>query len=307
MSAQGRRPVVIAVDGSRNSLATIDLAVAEAVRHRAPLRIVHVWPGRYAGPLRSYGPLSGVEQGRRLLELAARRAEHLAPHLDIDAELAEGSASAVIVQRSALARLLVIGHRDEVPTRPSWGSTAAYLAHHSACPLLVHRGAAPDRGPVVLAASARQPATATVRWAFEEAALRHAHLTAIHVRSHSDAATHRADAAERQQAEQRLAEALAGPAQAHPEVAVERIVLQDLDIGYTVERAARRGQLLVAGIGRTGRLAELLYGSFGQALTRQAPCPVLLVSFGLPSRDSDAPPAAAISRAVPEVPMGRDA
>lgn len=61
---------------------------------------------------------------------------------------------------------------------------------------------------------------------------------------------------------------------------MERIVLQDLDIPYTVERAAGRGQLLVAGMGRSGRLTELLYGSFGQGVTRRAPCPVLLIPCG---------------------------
>jgi nucleotide-binding universal stress UspA family protein len=49
---------------------------------------------------------------------------------------------------------------------------------------------------------------------------------------------------------------------------------------HTVERASRRGRLLVAGMGRHNRFAELLYGSLGVALVRQAPCPVLLIPPG---------------------------
>jgi hypothetical protein len=47
-----------------------------------------------------------------------------------------------------------------------------------------------------------------------------------------------------------------------------------------LERASRRGRLLVAGMGGNGRFAELLYGSLGTSLLRQAACPVLLVPHG---------------------------
>ncbi|MDT5040932.1 MAG: hypothetical protein QOE51_1917 [Actinoplanes sp.] len=83
--------------------------------------------------------------------------------------------------------------------------------------------------------------------------------------------------AERQQAERHLAEALAGWTCDYPDVAVERLALHDLDVAYTLERASRRGRLLVAGMGSSGRFAELLYGSPGLTLVRQAVCPVLLV------------------------------
>jgi nucleotide-binding universal stress UspA family protein len=284
---QRGRPVVTAVDGSRNCLAIVDLGVAEAVRHRAPLTIVHVWPGRYTGPFRSYEAAQGAAGGARLLDLAARRAAHVAPGLRVETELLEGSAAIAVVDRSAGARVLVIGHRDEILTRPSWGSTAAYLAHHCVCPLLVHRGAVPDRGPVVLAASARHTPTPTAGWAFDEALRRSARLVAIHVwgRPSGAVVASPTDAQERQRAQHRLNDALAGPAALHPGVPVEQVVLRDLDVPYTIERAARRGRLLVAGTGRHGRLAELLYGSLSTSIARQAPCPVLLVPPGTPTGD----------------------
>src|SRR4051812_5193224 len=120
VSAQEAPPVVAGVDGSRTSTATIDLAVAEAVRHRAPLLIVHVWPGRYTGVFRGRGAVPSRADGRRLLDLSASRARLAAPDLPIGTELLDGGAANVLAGCSERARLIVVGHRDEVAGRPSW-------------------------------------------------------------------------------------------------------------------------------------------------------------------------------------------
>lgn len=279
---------MVAVDGSRTGLAALDLAAAQAVRHHAGLAIVHVWPGHYAGPFRSRGLLPDRDDGRRLLGIAASRAALAAPGLRIETEMLDGAAGNVLVGCSERARLIVVGHRDEIVTRPSWGSTTAYLAHHGACPILVHRGSSPQHGPVVVAVSARPEPTATIGYAFAEAAMLNDRLVAVHVWSRDPArdtspAPGGPYVAERQSAERRLGRELAEWSAAFPDVAVERVVVHDLDIAYTIERASRRGRLLVAGRGRTGSFAEVLYGSVGLAMTRQAPCPVLLVPPGWPA------------------------
>jgi nucleotide-binding universal stress UspA family protein len=278
MSTQRKLPVMVAIDGSRTHLSTVDLGVGEAIRRGRPLVIVHVWPGRYIGPLRSPGPMPTELDGQHLLEVADQRARHHAPGLQVTTQLLNGSVSAVLTRVSAQAHLLVIGHRDEVATRPSWGSTAAYLAHHSTSPLLVRRGNAPEQGPVVLAASARQGATATARCAYEEAALSNARLVALHVRT--DQKPPKGADPGRAEADRRLAVALDAVACRYPDVAVERLVIHDLDIAYTVERASQRGRLLVAGMGRMGRFAEMLYGSLATPFKRDCVCPVLLVPPG---------------------------
>lgn len=273
---------MVGVDGSRSHLSTVDLAVTAAVRHRTSLLIVHVWPGRYSGALRPRGPIPTEADGRHLLDIAQRRAEHLSPALRVGTKLVHGSASAVLTGISGEARLLVVGHRDDAANRPSWGSTAAYLAHHSSSPLLVYRGGTADRGPVVLAASASRTGTATVACAFEEAALARTRLVAVHTwsahpapgtppRRTADRATARGEA------DRLLVEALDGGSRRYPDVEVERLLLEDTDIAYTIQRASQRGRLLVAGIGRMGRFAELLYGTSGSALSPQTACPVLLV------------------------------
>jgi nucleotide-binding universal stress UspA family protein len=147
--------------------------------------------------------------------------------------------------------------------------------------LLVDRGDGQKAGPVVLAASARESATATVACAFEEAELRRVPLTAVHVWPAADqgglSPVKAGYAAARDEADRALAQALAGWRERCPDVEVSRLVLHDLDVAYTLERASRRGRLLVAGTGRHGRLAELLYGSLDSSMLRAAACPVLLV------------------------------
>lgn len=288
-------PVVAGVDGTRIAPVTIELAAAEAARLRAPLLIVHVWPGRYTGFVRSRGVVPTPDDGRHLLDVALLRGRLVAPELSIHTELLDGGAAHTLTECSRRARLIVVGHRDDVLTRPSWGSTTAYLAHHSACPLLVHRGSVPHRGPVVAAVSGRPAGAATLGYAFAEAAQRGVQLVAIHMWTRPATPDGPAPpiaaggfAPQRREAERVLAEALARWTAEFPGVPVEPLVVHDLEMGYTIERASRRGQLLVAGIGRHGRFAELLYRSLSPAAMRAAACPVVLVPTGWTADDQAA-------------------
>lgn len=285
-------PVVVGIDRARDCLTVVDLGVAEATRRDASLAIVHVWPSRYSGPATARNPLPTEADSQHLLDVAARRALHLAPRLPVTTELLSGRASTVLAERSATARLLVVRHRDEALTHSSWGSTATYLAHQSASPLLVHRGTAPQRGPVVVAASGDNRSSSTLACAYEEAARYGSHLVALHVSSFSAgpaASVVGSDPVpDRAEAERHLAEALAGWAETYPDVVVERLIVREMEIGYTLQRAARRSRLLVAGMGRTGRFSELVYGSLGSAAMQGAACPVLLVPPGWPARPASA-------------------
>jgi nucleotide-binding universal stress UspA family protein len=267
---QEELPVVAGVDGSRNGRATVDLAAEEAARRRCPLLIVHVWPGRYVGSFRGRGVLPTHADAERLLDVSLSRATVAAPGVRVEGRLVDGGAANVLSHYSERARLMVVGHRDDVVARSSWGSTAAYLAHHGVCPLLVQRGNAPAQGPVVVAASTRRAGAATLEYAFTEAALLRTKLVAVHVWS--------GETGDEAAAGNRLTAALAGYPERFPDVHVDRLVIRDLDVAYTVERASQRGRLLVVGMGEHGRFAELLYGSLAPA--RHTPCPVLLVPRG---------------------------
>jgi hypothetical protein len=229
---------------------------------------------------------------QRLLDLSASRARLTAPVVPVATELFDGGAAHLLTETSRYARLLVLGHRDESYARPTWGSTTAYLAHHSACPLMIYRGTAPSQGPVVVAASAR-PGDATLGYAFERAALLRAPLVAMHMWTRPGAEDEipaavrpGAYAEQRAAADKALAEALAGWTPRFPGVPVERLVVNDFEMAYTVERALRRGRLMVAGIGLSGSFAELLCSARETCAGVRRTSPIMLIPRGPLSADT---------------------
>ncbi|MEV6305599.1 universal stress protein [Actinoplanes sp. NPDC051861] len=237
-----RLPVVVGVGDVPDGLRVIDVAAAEASYRDVPLEIVHASPDAVAG--------------RRLLEVAAGNARRARPELRVWTELAGRSASVELVERSGRACLVVVGDHGR-------DTTAAYLAQHCRCPLLVHRGPHAWHGPVVVGVSGRH--SATVGTAYEAASRAGSLLVAVHV------------AAPGESGAGRLAVSLAGWTTRWPGVTTERLLISEPDVAYTVERAGRRGRLLVAGRGEVGWTAELIHsisaGSRGM-------CPVLLVPPG---------------------------
>jgi nucleotide-binding universal stress UspA family protein len=284
VSVSVEQPVVVGVDRGRNRSATVDLAATEAARRRAPLLIVHVWPGRYTGVYGGRGDLFSVAEAERVLRVSARRAQAAAPGLRIRTEVLDGSAATVLNQQSERASLLVVGHRDDATRWSGWGATTAFLAHHSACPLLVHRGVQPARGPVTVAASARASGAATLDYALDQARVLDTRLVAVHMwmrpggpDTPSPLVVVGGFAAERKAAAQALAEALAAGRERFPDVPVDQLLVNDRDLAPTIERASRRARLLVAGVGQGGSFTELLCGPIGPNAVRRTSCPVFLV------------------------------
>jgi hypothetical protein len=147
----------------------------------------------------------------------------------------DDSAAETLIQRSERACLLVVGQRDETAPGHGWGTTAAYVAHHSRCPLLVSRGPNALRGPVVAAASGRH--TATIGCAYEAAARAGCPLVAVYVWEPPGSG---ADIeADRRRAEESVAGSLNDWSGSWPDVALERLLISEADVAYTLERASR--------------------------------------------------------------------
>jgi nucleotide-binding universal stress UspA family protein len=180
------RPVVVGVDGSEESLRAVEWAAREADRHGAPLRIVsapamppRMWANDTAPP--------GVAQvlgsvPRRALGEAITRSKEVVPDLLIDTDQLTGPPALAVTGSGTGALMLVVGARGVGGFAAMLlGSVSRYAAMHASSPVVVVR----EETSAVhneVAVGVRDPhdATATLPFAFEEAALRGATLVAVH-------------------------------------------------------------------------------------------------------------------------------
>ncbi|MET7519547.1 universal stress protein [Streptomyces sp. NPDC005480] len=261
--------VVVGVDGSSSSLAAVEEAAREAKRRRAELRVVHAFnlPVRpmYAPPDPS--PL------RRLVAEAAQRARSLAPEVEVTEAVVSGDAVAVLEAESRAADLVVVGPRGSGGfIGMLLGSTAASLAAHSQCPVMVVREEPAGTGPILLAVDGSPVGENAVDFAFTEAGLRGAEIVAVHawLPDYVPAGTGP------ESAERLLAQALAGRTERHPDVMVRHEVLSGETREVLIE-ASKTVRLMVLGARGRGGFAGLLLGSVSQALLNHAHCPVTVV------------------------------
>ncbi len=181
------KPVVVATDGSRESLRAVEWAVREAALCSAPLRIVSAasLPKMVVLPLQAErdAVLGYVrEQRDRALAAAAARAAQLAPGLLIDTDPVEGQAARVVTESGSGALMLVVGFRGTGAFAAMvLGSVARYAADHGSCPVVVVRDeAAAVHRLVGVGVGDLEDCADALTFAFEEAALRKARLMAIH-------------------------------------------------------------------------------------------------------------------------------
>ncbi|SES40220.1 universal stress protein [Actinokineospora terrae] len=139
-------PVVVGVDGSESSAATLEFAFAEASRRGAGLVVVHAWnDSAYAGAWVAVPMVvdwDAIAEDARLAmaEVTAGFAERY-PDVAVDRVVVRGRPARVLVERSAGARLVVVGRRGRrLWTGLGMGSTCRAVLHHSDCPVaVVHR------------------------------------------------------------------------------------------------------------------------------------------------------------------------
>lgn len=124
------------------------LVVGHRGLHGARLLVVHAWTASWgrddldAGGYRD-AVESGRPAGRAVLDAAVAEVARLQPGVAVEGRLVD-RAAADLVAASAEARLVVIGSRGAgALSGLLLGSIAHALIRHAACPVLVHRTAAP--------------------------------------------------------------------------------------------------------------------------------------------------------------------
>ncbi|MFE5797847.1 universal stress protein [Streptomyces sp. NPDC056503] len=262
--------VVVGVDGSSTSLTAAEAAAAAAARRGAALRVVHaevpIKP-RYQVP----------EPGSRtLVDKAAAHALGMAPEVMVTRAVVTGDVVHVLELESQAADLIVVGSRGMGGIAGLLlGSTPVSLASRSRCPVMTvreERRASAGIEPVVLGVDGSPDSDAAVDVAFVEAALRRADLVAVHAWQPDKSSPGPASEA----AEQLLAQAIAGRANAHPEVAVSCKLVSGKAREVLLEASSTAQLLIVGARGRSG-IAGLLLGSVSQFVMTHAHCPVVTV------------------------------
>jgi nucleotide-binding universal stress UspA family protein len=266
--------VVVGFDGSAAADAAVRHGARQAARRGCELRIVHAF-GWYVLLVPMYPPYADIDRGPReaLLDLLARTAGNVRnefPDLTVTTRLVDGSPTAVLIDASRDAQLLVVGHRGTGGFAGLLaGSTATQLAGHAACPVTVVRDANTADGAVVVVGMDGSPhALAAADVAYAEARRQDAELVIV---SHG----------------QTVSEIIPGPVTAQ----IEQLARRYSDVKYRCEAAAgattaavlmetanrlHAGSIVVGSRGRGG-FRGLITGSTSRALVDHATCPVTIV------------------------------
>ncbi|NUT36644.1 MAG: universal stress protein [Hamadaea sp.] len=281
--------VVVGVDGSKEALAAVDLAAAEAVWRARPLHVVHgfIWPYLHVplGPSDSGPPEGGLRhQADHLVEEAVERARATAPGLRVTGEVRTGSGGEVLIESSRSASLVVVGDRGlGAFAGLLLGSVAVHVAAHAGCPVLISRGTIRPDLPVLVAVDGSPANNAAIGFAFAAASARGVPVVALHVWAHpmssgpGDMQPLVYDESLIQQDEERvLAEAVAGWHDRYPDLTVLRRTAHGR-VRRTIIDAAAEAQLVVVGARGRGGFTGLLLGSVSQSVLHHSPCPTAIV------------------------------
>ena len=294
-TAASTQPIIVGVDGSPVSLVAVDWAAHTAALRGVALKLVHVLNPPVVMAFPEVPMPSGYLQwqedaGRSLLATAVKTAEEAAlaagtgaRPITVTTEMVSGSSVPALAELSGQAQMIVVGCRGRgALVRGLLGSVSTGVVHHATCPVAVVHDEDPliphpSKAPVVVGLDGSPASERAVEIAYEEASFRGVDLVAVHAWSDSgvlefpgvDWSVLQAEA------EETLAERLAGWGERYPDVLVRRVVVADRPAHQLLEQA-QTAQLLVVGSHGRGGFAGMVLGSVSTAVVNAARMPVIV-------------------------------
>ncbi|WP_246155493.1 universal stress protein [Saccharopolyspora hirsuta] len=292
MARASRKAVVVGFDLSDSSQRAVRWAAREASSRHRPLMLVHVlaWPFQAGTPIMVPGEGDLREPIRQVLEqelaVLVARCREIDAALEVRSDMPFGDPAEVLGELAADAEMLVLGGpRPETEFVVLGATSAELLTRRTGAPVVVVRGGREDPGtaPVVVGVDGSASSTLALGFAYEFAARHGSELVAVHAWSDLsldpfarvqqwELPWHEV----RGDAEEVLAEALAGWGEQYPDVAVRRAVTPERPVRALFREAELAGLLVVGSHGR-GRIRRALLGSVSHAVVNRAPCPVAVL------------------------------
>ncbi|MEI5098371.1 universal stress protein [Streptomyces sp. PmtG] len=294
------RPIVVGLDGSRESVAAADWAAREASRRGLPLRVVHAWEGLPGDAEPVSLPELAVPRywAGRILRTAVDHLDENYPRVHLTAEQIRRPPVQALLAEAETAELLVLGNQGFGGLGGLLaGSVAMAVVARARTPVVLVRAGfdavdehVPDSGheasagtphrPVVVALDPRHACHSLLAFAFETARCRTAPLHVVHAwrlpntRGGTDEHGHRPT----QRDAERVLECELEPwKDKYPQVAVHATAEYGRPVP-AVSQAARYAGLLVLG-------REVRHGGLGtrtghvtHAAIHQARCPVAVIA-----------------------------
>lgn len=281
--------VVVGYDGSDSSTRAAQWAAEEARARGRGLTLVHA----ILPPVTTGGLGMGLPPSLDLIDQMEQHAKDqmaafaaTLPDVDVRSVASIGSPSAVMLEASEAADLVVVGSRGRGGfSGLLLGSVGAQVAAHAACPVAVIRAMAPEGARTVVVGIDGSPAAeAALAFAFDEASHHGLSVTAVHawdvpaydllIVPNGPVPVPLTDVADD---EIRLtAEVLAGFRDDYPDVDVEERLVRSPAVQALVA-AATDAAMIVVGTHGHGPAMGALLGSVSNGLLHKSPVPVVVV------------------------------